>query len=203
MRFWTTLLFMMSALGAYAITLRRNPDILAAPLGSIAGRIDGWAQTAERSFEPGVLNVLKPTSYLSRTYTKDGQELDLFTAYYAEQRAGESMHSPKNCLPGAGWEIWKLDSAILPARQGRVKVNKYSVQRGGDRMQVLYWYQSKRRILASESLAKILLIKDTLVEGHRAGAIVRIVAPDRPEIEASLLTFAGGVANEVQRCLGD
>ena len=65
-------------------------------------------------FTVRVVRALDPTSYLSRTYRKGSNDADLFIAFYAQQRAGESMHSPKHCLPGSGWEIWKHDSAPVP-----------------------------------------------------------------------------------------
>ena len=69
-----------------------------------------------------------PRPILSRAYGKDSKELDLFIAFYAQQRAGESMHSPKHCLPGAGWEIWQHDSALVLTGGQQYEVNKYSIQ---------------------------------------------------------------------------
>jgi len=45
---------------------------------------------------------------------------------------------------------------------------------------VLYWYQSRDRVIASEYIGKVLLVRDALFSGRTSGSIVRIVVPDRP-----------------------
>ena len=202
MRFWATIIMLLTSLGAYGLSLRRYPDSLAAPLDTIQSVIDGWTQTGSEFLAPSVLRRLVPTSYLSRTYRKDGTDLGLFIAYYAQQRAGESMHSPKACLPGNGWEIWRYDSATIPVRGTSTKINKYFIQNAGRRMIVFYWYQSKNRIIADEYLGKVLLIRDTIVDGHTAGSIVRVTIADVPGAADQAVSFAEGVVPQVQKCLG-
>src|SRR5579863_4143059 len=123
MRFWATVSLLFLTLGAYGLSLRRNPDSLAAPLDSISSHVTGWTEIATEQLPPQTLEHLIPTSYLVRTYTKDNSQLGLFIAYYAQQRAGESMHSPKHCLPGSGWEIWKHGSAMVPVNGRQVEIN--------------------------------------------------------------------------------
>jgi EpsI family protein len=200
MRFWATVSLLFLSLAAYGLSLRRNPDSLAAPLDSISSSIDGWTQSGTEQLPPQTLDRLLPTSYLSRTYARDGGQLGLFIAYYAQQRAGESMHSPKHCLPGSGWEIWKYDSAIIPVDNQPTKINEYFIENSGRRMLVFYWYQSRDRIIADEYLGKVLLIRDTILAGHTAGAIVRIMVPDAPGMADKAIAFARNVVPEVQRC---
>src|ERR1700736_4336923 len=87
-----------------------------APAGSLATipmELDGWRGTDTPPLDPAVENKLAGTEDLGRIYSRQDQEsgheqgLQLFIAYYAQQKSGEAMHSPKNCLPGSGWEIWK------------------------------------------------------------------------------------------------
>jgi EpsI family protein len=202
MRFWATVCLLLMTMGAYGLSLRRNPDSLAAPLDSIPTGIDGWTQTETQQLSAGTLGKLLPTTYLSRTYSKGGQQMGLFIAYYAQQRAGESMHSPKHCLPGSGWEIWRYGSASIPVDNTPTKINQYFIQNSGQRMLVFYWYQSKDRIIADEYLGKVLLIRDTLLAGHTAGAIVRIMLPDVPGAADQALEFARDLVPQVQRCFG-
>jgi EpsI family protein len=112
------------------------------------------------------------------------------------------MHSPKNCLPGSGWEIWKYDSAWIQTNTGKVKINKYSIENSGQRSLVFYWYQSKSRIIASEYLGKILLVQDALMDGRTAGSIVRIIVADVPGAAEEGASFAAKVIPQVQRCFG-
>ncbi len=184
------------------LTERRVPEDLVYPLSHIDFQLDGWTQLNDQQLDPQTLKTLDATSYLSRTFTKDGMELGVFVAFYAQQRAGESMHSPKNCLPGSGWEIWRQDSVVIPASSPPVRVNKYSIENLGNRMLMFYWYQSKDRIVASEYFGKILLARDALMTGQTAASIVRITLPDVPGAEQRCVAFAALLMHEVQRCFG-
>jgi len=130
-RYICTLLLLGATLGAYTISTRRPPDFLALPLDTIDKQIDGWTMTGDEPLSQGVLGRLQLTSYVSRIYQKNGNRLGLFVAFYAQQRAGESMHSPKHCLPGSGWEIWKHGSAMVPVNGRQVEINQYSIQNSG------------------------------------------------------------------------
>jgi EpsI family protein len=198
-----TVLLLSMTLGGYALSERRKPDSLSQSLDTVGKQIGGWTMTGEEPLTPGVLGRLQLTSYISRSYEKHGTRLGLFIAYYAQQRAGESMHSPKHCLPGSGWEIWKHDSAMVPVTGGRVRINQYSIQNSGQRMLVFYWYQSKRRIIASEYMGKILLAKDALLDGRTAGSLVRIMLPDTDEAPAEATAFASILIPQMQRCFGE
>jgi len=201
-RFVITILLLSGTLLASVWSERRRPDRLALPLEEVDSNIMGWHSVQDGRLDPGVLRKLDPTTYLSRRYRKGSTDLDLFIAYYAQQRAGEAMHSPKHCLPGAGWEIWKLGSALVPVQGRQVRVNKYSITNAGQRMLMFYWYQGKERIIASEYMIKVLLVKDSLLAGHTAGSIVRITLPDTPEASAEGVAFASRLIGQVQRCLG-
>jgi EpsI family protein len=201
-RYICTVALLVATLGAYTWSGRRPSDFLAQPLDTIDKQMAGWTMTGTQPLTDVVLQKLQLTSYLSRTYVKDQSQLDLFVAYYAQQRTGESMHSPKHCLPGAGWEIWKHDSAMVPFNGQQVQINQYSIQNSGRRMLVFYWYQSKDRVLASEYMGKILLAKDTLLSGHTAGSLVRIILPDVPSAPAEGVVFAAQLMPQMQRCLG-
>jgi EpsI family protein len=198
-----TALLLAATLGGYTLSERRKPDFLAQPLETIDKQIAGWTLTGSEALGAGVLGRLQLTSYISRQYEKDGAKLDLFIAYYAQQRAGESMHSPKYCLPGAGWEIWKHDSAMVPVNGGQIRINQYSIQKSGQRMLVFYWYQSRRRIIASEYMGKILLARDALLDGRTAGSLVRIILPDVPSAPPEATEFASVLIPELQRCFGE
>jgi len=198
----STCVLLAGTLFAAGLSERRYPGSLAAPLESIDRHLLGWTAVTDEQLPASVLRTLAPTSYLSRVYRKEGSWLGLFIAYYAQQRAGESMHSPKHCLPGSGWEIWKHDSAQIPFNGRQVEINKYSIQNAGERMLMLYWYQSEDRIIASEYVGKILLARDTLLTGHTSGSIVRIMLPDKPGAEDQGTRFAAALVPQIETCLG-
>ena len=119
---------------------------------------------------------------MERVYRRNFGEpaVDLFIAYFPSQRTGNTMHSPKNCLPGSGWDPVSSDRVEIPYRGGRASVNRYIIARGAERQLVLYWYQAHDRIIASEYTAKICLVVDAIRMSRTDGALVRIVTPIPP-----------------------
>jgi len=191
-----------ATLAASKLSEPRVPQVLAQPLNTIPWNIAGFAGTPDPPLSPDSLHKLSADSYLLRSYRKEATEADLFIAFYARQRAGESMHSPKHCLPGSGWEIWRYGSTDIPVNGRRVTINEYSINHGGDRRVVLYWYQSKSRIIASEYFGKLILARDALLQNSTAGSIVRIIVTDRPGALQEGRGFAAALVPYVQRCFG-
>ena len=202
-RFVCTVLLLAGTLAA-ATTLSRvpRPRALAYSLDSIPAQINGWTVVDTARLDPSILKVLLPTSYLSRIYQKENRQIELFIAFYEQQRAGETMHSPKACLPGNGWTIARQDKTALPLTEREVVVNDFLAERAGGQMRMFYWYQSRKRIIASEYLGKLLLVRDSLIEHETSGSFVRILLPESPHAAAQGLAFAASIIPEVQRCFG-
>ena len=181
---------------------RRTPQDLLYPLERIPHQILDWAGTADPPLDRNMLAVLRPSSYLSRTYRRGADTIGLFVSYYSQQKAGESMHSPKNCLPGNGWQVWEAGEIAVSVAGDPVRINKYRVQKGSQRMLVLYWYQTQHRIIASEYVGKLCLVWDSIARGHTAGSIVRITIPDTHEALGEATAFAAAAIAEMRICLG-
>jgi EpsI family protein len=111
------------------------------------------------------------------------------------------MHSPKNCLPGSGWEVWQHGTITVPIGGQPVTINRYGVENGPSRMTVLYWYQTSDRIVADEYYAKAFLIRDALLEGRTSGSIVRIALPDEPWALNAGVEFTSRLIPMIQACL--
>ena len=147
--FIVTCALLAATLTASNLSANRTSESLVQPLDTISRQIAGFIGIDNPPLDAHMLQTLNATTYLGRTYEKPALRADLFIAFYAQQRAGESMHSPKHCLPGAGWEIWDYDVAEVTANHQTFKINKYAISHEGERRLVLYWYQSKNRIIAS------------------------------------------------------
>ncbi|HXN17171.1 MAG TPA: EpsI family protein [Candidatus Binatus sp.] len=143
-----------------------------------------WSGT-DLVLSPGTVRVLAADNYLLRSYRNrvSGAEVELFVVYYSAQRSGDALHSPRNCLPGAGWE--PVSSGFLeisnPTPAGSFfPANHYVIEKDGVRQDVLYWYQAHGREFASEYLGKIYLAWDGITRGRTDGALVRITAVHAP-----------------------
>jgi EpsI family protein len=140
-----------------------------------------WFSRQDAQLDKETLDVLQADDILSRIYQDraSGHFANLFVAFFNTQRTGKAPHSPKNCLPGSGWvpsESGMLNITI-PGEPEPITVNRYVVARGENESVVLYWYQSRNRIIASEYSAKIYTVVDAIRYNRSDTALVRVVVP--------------------------
>jgi EpsI family protein len=120
------------------------------------------------------------TSYIFRYYTQATSTLTAYVGYYDHQTQGKTIHSPKNCLPGSGWETLQQSQIPLTTTTGTVTVNRSLQQKGDQRALVLYWYQGRGRIAAGEYRVKWELLRDAALRGRTEEALVRVVVYLQP-----------------------
>ena len=140
-----------------------------------------WSMVSETELQTDVQELLKADDTLNRQYRAPDSNLNLFVAFFKSQRAGVTPHSPKVCLPGNGWipENAKILSISVPGESDSIPVNRYPVTRGENRSVVFYWYQTAHRVVASEYMAKLYLMLDSIRYRRSDTALVRIVVPVR------------------------
>jgi EpsI family protein len=171
------------------------------PLASLPYQLGPWAGT-DVPMEQDVREVLGPGDFLQRFYENTSAvqpSVDLFLAYFPSQRTGDTIHSPKNCLPGAGWlpiESSKI-SISFPGR-ATFEANRYVIAKGDDHQLVLYWYWAHDRAVASEYWAKFYLVADSIRLNRSDGSLVRVITPMLPGEAANaaqqrLLSFSGNL----------
>ena len=169
---------------AYVTHAMRAEEIpLLEPLRDIPRQLDRWDGREEPVFSSEILRVLGVDQYLNRTYYAPGEPFVLlYVGYYQSQREGDTMHSPLNCLPGAGWQpvVTERTALAVAGRTDPITVNRFVVERGVDRAVVLYWYQSHGRVVASEYASKFYLVYDALRSNRSDGALIRVVSPVSP-----------------------
>lgn len=149
------------------------------PFADFPDRIAGFEQQGEETLTGAELRILRPDDYLLRTYRDiRGTDMTLFVAYYGKQTSGASIHSPRNCLPGTGWEPLRHDRIDTPTAYGPGQINRYLVEHGsGARALVYYWYQGRGRVIANEYTVKLDLLRDALFRRRTDEALVRLVIP--------------------------
>lgn len=181
-RSWLLLIVILLVTVGLRARLGGAPTVpLRQPLAMFPDQVANWTLIGQPALSHDVVQVLDADDYMVRNYARrNGEQAQLFVAYYRSQKAGESMHSPKNCLPGSGWEPTVVDTVPLQAGPPGARVNRYVVEKDGDRALVLYWYQAQSRIIANEYLGKVYLVWDAIREGRRDGAIVRVLVPMSP-----------------------
>jgi EpsI family protein len=183
---WMRFLAVMALLLVTSLLLRGQSDDRARlperqEFSRFPMRIGDW-EGRPAGIPADVREVLGDGDFLERVYQQPGETpVDLFLAYFPSQRAGNTMHSPQNCLPGSGWTpiSQALAQVALPHSEP-VTVNRYVVARGVERELVLYWYLIHGRVVADEYRAKFFLVSDAIRLNRKDGALSRIITPVTP-----------------------
>ena len=174
------LLLLSAAVIAKASRIEDTPP--RAPFTQFPFQIGAWRGEDTERFSDEIMKVLGADDYLSRYYNTKESTLGLYIGYYKSQRQGDTMHSPLNCLPGAGWQ--PLDKSYLPIQvsnsngdQAEITVNRYVIEKGLEQQVVLYWYQSHGRVIANEYRSKIFMVYDAARLNRSDAALVRVTSP--------------------------
>jgi exosortase D (VPLPA-CTERM-specific) len=167
---------------AIGLQAHANTEIIPAPprLASLPSQIDGWTGTDEILNED-TLDILGHPDYVMRDFENANPSLpwiNLYVVYFASQKAGDTIHSPDHCLPGAGWIPISREKVHLARPDGSsIPVNRYVVSKLLERRLVLYWFQAHGRVVASEWAAKYYLISDSIRMNRSDGGMVRLMSP--------------------------
>jgi EpsI family protein len=180
-----TLLFVTFVCGAGFVARANRPET-APPRASFDRfpmELQAWRGQPLPAMDDKILKILGVDDYMNRVYYRDDRAAaGLYVGYYQSQRQGDAIHSPQNCLPGAGWEPTASSYLTVPvsADKGQsadISVNRYVIQKGLDRQLVLYWYQSHGRVVASEYWSKFYLVRDAVSMNRTDAALVRVIVP--------------------------
>jgi EpsI family protein len=182
-----TLSVFILAAGAYgARTAGQELPVTRTPLASLPRTLGGWSTVADMPLDANSIEVLRADDYLDRTYADTAeQQVNLYVAYYGSQRQGDTMHSPQNCLPGSGWQPIASSRTAVDVNGRAIPVNRYVIERAGERQLAYYWYQGRGRIVASEYANKFWLIADAARLHRSNGALVRVMAPIRHGVDSA------------------
>ena len=182
------------------------------PLTELPETIGGLI-AADIPLDAEVLQVLGKGDFLNRVYTsppdatgenaKEQIPIGLFIGYFPTQRTGQSIHSPQNCLPGAGWTFETKGVTELTGPTGRhYQVGEYLITDGKVTQEVLYWYQMEGRTIASDYKAKLITLADSIRYDRTDAALVRIITPVIPgEARAEAHRRAVGFADKLMPLL--
>jgi EpsI family protein len=193
-RFWTVVLL----LAATAIVLQSRGDTdrvpASEPLHLMPETIGAWTGQ-DLPIADDVLAVLGKGDFLNRVYVRSpsmkvGETTDasgadlpigLFIGYFPTQRTGQAIHSPQNCLPGAGWTFDARRYVTLTDVDGKShKVGEYEISNGEARQFVIYWYQAHGRSIPNEYVARMYMVADAIRMDRTDGALVRVITQIAP-----------------------
>ena len=196
---------MLASAGIYAsraasaeVTIARDP------LSAVPYTLDGWSGRDAAPLADDVVAQLGVDDYINRRYSRTGSSVGLYVGYYHSQRQGDTIHSPQNCLPGAGWRPVVSRTTDVAAGGRTLRVNEYVIQKGLDRQVVFYWYQGRGRVVANEYANKALLMLDAARLNRTNGGLVRVIAPVVTTTDAAaeeLTAFVGALFPHLEKHL--
>lgn len=173
-----------AALATLGVRAQRSLPLRAGLAETVPAVFDGYGSrdltlSAEEARAAGV------STYLARVFTPSDTASAgatpafamLYVGYYDRQTQGRTIHSPRNCLPGSGWEPLTNELLSVPTEGGTVTVNRYLLQKGTERALVLYWYQGRGRVASNEYRVKWDLLRDAALRRRSDEALVRIMVP--------------------------
>jgi EpsI family protein len=200
-RYWLMVAVLLGATAGLAHLSHGESTPPAMPMSEFPTKIGPWAMVIQWPLDKETKDLLGVTDYMNRGYWEPGMEktlLGLYIGYFRSQRTGATIHSPKNCLPGAGWNPTTAEVYQLQLDDGRkVPINLYTIRK--------YWYQSHGRIVASEYWGKFYLVYDALRLNRTDAALVRITVPvtnnDEATAQARALSFAKQITGDLDQII--
>jgi EpsI family protein len=204
-KLWVVVLLMF--LTALELHVRGDVDLTppSRPLSELPSTI-GDRTATDIPLDEETLAVLGKGDFLNRIYMAprdagagnpmDRAEIGLWIAYFPTQRSGQSIHSPQNCLPGAGWTFQQSGvTAFTDATGKEYRVGEYLITNGSVTEEALYWYQLHGESIASDYTAKLYTLADSIRYSRTDEALVRIMTTvipgeDRAEARNRVIGFA-------------
>lgn len=173
-------------------------------LNSFPQRIGTWDYAGDDPLARPVLAELAADRVMNRVYRDRGTNASagVFVAWFQSQRDGvRQPHSPKVCLPAAGWTPVASSVVSLETASGAIRVNRYVVSNGGQHAVAMYWYETPRRVIASEWAAKFWLIADAIRDHRTDTAVARVFVWSGRAGDAAAARAAANLSSEVEPAL--
>lgn len=191
-RYILTVAILLAAAGLNYYLSKPDISLPRTSLAEFPRVLGDWTAIGEQKIDKESMRVLQVDDYFMRNYRNSkGEVIGLYIGYFKSQREGKGIHSPRQCLPGAGWvpvnaTVYQM---VVPEHNPRmVSVNKFVMGKGLDRQLYLFWYHGRGRIYANEYWNKIYLIWDGLTKKRTDGALIRVNNPATKNPDEALQT---------------
>lgn len=204
-RLWVTAAVLLGAFILLHGVSHGEPVVPHQPLRNLPYSVGAWSGQ-ERPLSERIVQAVSVSDYTNRVYFSDGvAQIQLYVGYYGSQKAGDTIHSPKNCLPGSGWDPIRSGFATISvAGERKIIVNEYVIQQDQNKQLVFYWYQGRGRVIASEYAGKFWMVADAISRNRTDGALVRLITPindSEASARARLVGFTQSIFPQVNEII--
>ncbi|NWG71552.1 MAG: VPLPA-CTERM-specific exosortase XrtD [Parvularculaceae bacterium] len=172
----------LAALAAATLVAARaaSVDSLITPpradFDQLPAEFSGW-RSQIRELTPEIADVIgADDTIVVDMVSPAGDHLNVYAAYLEARRDGRSWHSPRQCIPGGGWEI-RSHTVVDGGRfnGAPLRYNRLLIENRGARQLVYYWYPQRGRNLANEFMMRFWLTYDAVTRHRSDGAMVRLM----------------------------
>ena len=151
------------------------------PLASVPRQLGSWNLQEEGVVEKEIQDVLKADELLNRSYVStSGTRTPAHLLWLTLNLSGAAVLRTRREIAcrAAVWapSVSDIVQIPIPGREP-IEANRYVVQKGNVKSLVLYWYQSRDRVVADEYRAKFYVVADALRYNRTDTALVRVVVP--------------------------
>lgn len=175
-RILATLLTALAALGGAALRAGTPAATDPVELSDVPAAFGEWVSRDVPTSEE-TRRQLQSDALLLRAYTlPDEPPVWLFVDYHRTQRLGATIHSPRICYPGSGWNVRDAEVSTIeddPARPACW----LRLARNDERMLAVYWYESRWGLSARETTLKLQIMRSALARRTSDAVLVRASTP--------------------------
>lgn len=205
---YISLLAIVAALIVYTYSMRYRTIESPVPpdLGLVSPNVAGYTGQ-DGLLEAASLVLLGADATLFRTYRKEeSPPIWLFLGYFGSQQEYSQIHSPKNCYPGAGWNILREGSVSVEAPSGSLRAKSLIISDGIGTRIIVYWFSTPEGALTDEFALKWYQAKRSLFGKPQESTFIRFSTPvpagaDESTVEENLLHFIESMTTSVESVL--
>jgi EpsI family protein len=194
------LLLAVQGLMLFALNVEETVP-LAPNLNTVPSRFADWDLVGEEPLDAATEALLRPDLSLMRGYLSRSsrEQASVFVGYFKTSQPNyPTPHSPTVCLPGAGWvNVFHRETALQNPLGQDFRANEYVLEKSGQRLSVVYWYQNSQRSWTDQAWGKIYTLPDFLRHHRTDVALVRITAMSNTENFERKLNLAKSLARDM------
>lgn len=145
------------------------------PLELFPQKAGNWVMTGQARFDERILSLLLPSDYLSRSYEDNlGNRVSLYVGFHDGGPQSGPIHSPKQCLPGSGWNrLYDEVHSVFVSGQSIPYVSAV-YQKDTQKQLFLYWFQVRDDILTNEYALKLAMVRNSIMANRRDSSFIRL-----------------------------
>ncbi len=175
-RYFIVIILISGAIFYSKLMSNGKPVPILISLEEFPKQIDSWSGDVHY-FPQAVYDKLGVDDSILIDYKNDNKDtISMYVGYYEDQKKGEMIHSPKNCMLGSGWQPIDVSETDISLDSKKISVTKLILEKRSQKMIVLYWYQSGNRSIANEYIQRLYFILDSIRYNRTNAAFIRFTS---------------------------